>query len=298
MDPALAQHPHEGHDAPAAQPVRASGFQRGGPKSEPGGARGAQGKIEVPPSPTGIVLALYNVLYWPYLLSTCALFFLPALVIFAVTAPFDPKRRALHWYTCRWGAHYLAWAPFAGVRVEGIEHAKAAGPCIYVSNHQSMVDILAVFALRMPFLWVSKVENFYVPFLGWNMWLNNYVPLRRGYLPSIMRMVRTCQRRLKEGHSLFVFPEGTRSSTGDLIRFYPGAFRLAVRFQVPIVPVVIEGTQVILPKKQLFIRPRPVVMRILPPIFPSEVENEHERLLETARTRMQNELDVMRGKKT
>jgi len=54
--------------------------------------------------------------------------------------------------------------------------------CIYVSNHQSMVDILAVFALRTPFLWVSKVENFLVPFLGWNMWLNGYVPLKRGHL--------------------------------------------------------------------------------------------------------------------
>ncbi len=246
-------------------------------------------------APTGFVLFIYNLLYWPYLLSTCALFFVPALLIFAVTAPFDPKRRALHWYTCRWGAHYLAWAPLAGVTVEGREHAEAAGPCIYVSNHQSMVDILAVFALRMPFLWVSKVENFYVPFLGWNMWLNHYVPLRRGYLPSIMRMVRTCQRRIKEGHSLFVFPEGTRSPNGNLIPFYPGAFRLAVRNHVPIVPVVVDGTQVILPKKQLFIRPRPVVVRILAPVAPESVDNDYKRLLAEVRTRMQHELDVMRG---
>jgi 1-acyl-sn-glycerol-3-phosphate acyltransferase len=246
-------------------------------------------------SPTGLLLVIYNLLYWPYLLGTCALFFVPALVIFAFTAPFDPKRRALHWYTCRWGAHYLAWAPFAGVRVEGREHAEAAGPCIYVSNHQSMVDILAVFALRMPFLWVSKVENFYVPFLGWNMWLNHYVPLRRGYLPSILRMVRTCQKRIQEGHSLFVFPEGTRSPTGNLIPFYPGAFRLAVRNRVPIVPVVVDGTQIILPKKQLFIRPRPVVVRILAPVSPASVGNDHKRLLEEVRTRMQHELDVMRG---
>jgi 1-acyl-sn-glycerol-3-phosphate acyltransferase len=242
-----------------------------------------------------LVLAIYNLLYWPYLLSTCALLFVPALLIFLVTAPFDPKRRALHWYTCLWGSHYLAWAPLAGVRVEGIEHAKAAGPCIYVSNHQSMVDILAVFALRMPFLWVSKVENFYVPFLGWNMWLNHYVPLRRGYLPSIMRMVRMCQRRIREGHSLFVFPEGTRSPNGNLIPFYPGAFRLAVRNRVPIVPVVMDGTQVILPKKQLFIRPRPVIVRVLEPVNPEMVGNDYKRLLEVVRTRMQDELNAIRA---
>src|SRR5262249_17806009 len=149
------------------------------------------------------------------------------------------------------------------------ERARHVGPCIYVSNHQSMVDILAVFAIRLPFLWVSKVENFYVPFLGWNMWLNGYVPLKRGYLPSIMRMVRTCQRKLADGESLFVFPEGTRSPTGDLIRFYPGAFRLAVRNGIPIVPVVVEGTRDILPKGRFFIRPRLVTMRILDPMHPA-----------------------------
>jgi 1-acyl-sn-glycerol-3-phosphate acyltransferase len=245
----------------------------------------------------GLVLAVYNVFYWPYLLSTCVLLFFPALAIFLVTAPFDRERKLLHRYTCLWGAHYLAWAPLAGVRVEGLARAQAVGPCIYVSNHQSMVDILAVFALRTPFLWVSKVENFYVPFLGWNMWLNGYVPLRRGYLPSIMRMVRTCHRRLREGHSLFVFPEGTRSPDGNLIRFFPGAFRLAVRFQVPIVPVVIEGTGTILPKHQLFIRPVPVTIRVLEPILPKDQGDDFKSLLDVTRTRMQAELDSIRASK-
>ncbi|HEX7668660.1 MAG TPA: lysophospholipid acyltransferase family protein [Polyangiaceae bacterium] len=246
-------------------------------------------------SRTALFLAIYNVFYWPYLISTCVIGFVPALLIFLFTAPFDPGRRVLHWYTCLWGAHYLAWAPFAGTRVEGLERARHAGPCIYVSNHQSMVDVLAVFALRTPFLWVSKIENFYVPFLGWNMWLNRYVPIKRGHLPSVMRMVRTCHRRLKEGHSLFVFPEGTRSPDGNLIRFFPGAFRLAVRFKVPIVPVVVEGTGEILAKGQLFIRPRPVILRVLDPVSPESVGNDYKKLLEVVRTGMQRELDSIRG---
>jgi len=247
------------------------------------------------PARNALFLAVYNLLYWPYLLSTCVLLFAPALVIWLVTLPFDREKKLLHRFTCLWGAHYLAWAPFAGTRVEGLERARSAAPCIYVANHQSMVDILAVFALRTPFLWVSKVENFYVPFLGWNMWLNRYVPLKRGHLPSIMRMVRTCHRRLREGHNLFVFPEGTRSPDGNLIPFFPGAFRLAVRFGVPIVPVVIDGTGYILPKKQLYIRPRVVTLRVLDPITPASCENDHRRMLELCHTRMQRELDVMRG---
>jgi 1-acyl-sn-glycerol-3-phosphate acyltransferase len=158
-----------------------------------------------------------------------------------------------------------------------------------------MVDILAVFALRTPFLWVSKVENFYVPFLGWNMWLNGYVPLKRGHLPSIMKMVRTCHRKLRDGDSLFVFPEGTRSPDGNLIRFYPGAFRLAVRFGVPVVPVVVDGTGDILPKGGLYIRPRPVLLRVLDPVHPDEQGGDHRRLLEAVRERMQAELERIRG---
>jgi 1-acyl-sn-glycerol-3-phosphate acyltransferase len=242
-----------------------------------------------------LFLAVYNVLYWPYLLVTCALGFGPAILIFLLTAPWDPRRRILHAYTCFWGAHYLAWAPFAGVRVEGREQARRAGACIFVSNHQSMVDILAVFAIRLPFLWVSKIENFYVPFLGWNMWLNGYVPLKRGYLPSIMRMVRTCNRRLAEGQRLFVFPEGTRSPTGNLIAFYPGAFRLAVRNNVPVVPIVIEGTRDILPKRRFFIRPRLVTIRILDPVYPDAAGREHRRMSDMVRDRMQRELDEIRG---
>src|SRR3954452_8987833 len=121
-------------------------------------------------------LRVYNAFYWPYLAVTCVLFFVPAVVVWALTLP-DPKKRALHQFTSFWGAHYLAWAPFASVRVEHRERGLGAGPCIYVSNHQSMVDILAVSATSLPYRWVSKRANFFAPFLGWTMWLNGYVPL-------------------------------------------------------------------------------------------------------------------------
>ena len=155
-----------------------------------------------------------------------------------------------------------------------------------MSNHQSMVDILAVHATRLSFLWVSKVTNFYVPFLGWNMWLNRHVPLKRGYLPSILRMVRTCERRLREGDSLFVFPEGTRSPDATLQAFHRGAFWLAVRNQVPVVPIVIEGTAQILPKRSCWIAPGPVHVRILEPVHPEAVDNGSRRLQQVVHARM------------
>jgi len=238
-------------------------------------------------------LALYNALYWPYMLVSCSVLFFPALLLWLLTF-WDPKRRWLAKYTSIWGAHYLAWAPFASVRVEGLEHADPERPCVYVVNHQSMVDILAVFATRLPYLWVSKVENFYVPFLGWNMWLNGYVPLKRGFLPSILRMVRSCLKKLAEGHSLCVFPEGTRSPDGNLIDFYRGAFWVATKCRVPIVPIIVEGTGAILPKKTLQIRPQQTLVRVLPPIEPASVGYDDRKLRDAVRARMADELSAIR----
>lgn len=244
----------------------------------------------------GFILLVYNLLYWPYLILSCAVLFVPALLIWLFTFFRDPRRQALGAYTSLWGAHYLAWAPFAGVTVEGREHVPRGTPCVYVSNHQSMVDILAVFATRLPFKWVSKVENFYAPFLGWNMLLNRYIPLKRGNLPSIRRMVRACHACLRGGDSLFVFPEGTRSSDGELKSFFQGAFRIAVRNRVPIVPMVIEGTHNILPKGQFRIVPRPVLVRILEPVDPASVDHDHKRLHTLVRERMLAEQDRIRGR--
>lgn len=238
-------------------------------------------------------LCVYNAIYWPYLITTIVLLFVPAALIWALTF-WQRPRRWLHTYTCYWAAHYLAWAPFAGMRVEGRERARNLGPCVYVVNHQSMVDILAVYELHLPFTWVSKVENFYAPFLGWNMWLNGYIPLKRGHLPSIRRMLRACEARLRGGSSLCVFPEGTRSEDGNLRAFYRGAFWIAARNRVPVVPVVVEGTFEILSKGSFGIRPRPVTLHVLDPIFPEQAGGDDRRLRHLVRERMSEQLAANR----
>lgn len=260
---------------------------------EAGRAIGAQLEKE----PGGAILLIYNLVYWPYLLVSCAVLFVPALFIWLATFFWDKRLRLLGAYTSIWGAHYLAWAPLAGVTVEGRSRAPRQAACVYVSNHQSMVDILAVFATRLPFLWVSKVENFYVPFLGWNMWLNRYVPLKRGNLRSIRRMLRTCNARLQGGESLFVFPEGTRSADGELRSFFRGAFRIAAKNRVPIVPMLIEGTHRILPKGRFRIVPRHVLVRILDPIDPASVDYDAKRLHDEVRRRMLEEQARIRSRR-
>jgi 1-acyl-sn-glycerol-3-phosphate acyltransferase len=240
-------------------------------------------------------VAAYNAAFWPYLIGSAAALFVPALGIWAATARTDARKRLLARYTSMWGAHYLASAPLAGVTLLGRDRVDEDRPTIYVANHQSMSDILAVFAAHIPMLWVSKVENFYAPFLGWNMTLNGFVPLRRGHLPSIMAMYRQCLRRLAEGHSLFVFPEGTRSPDGRLQPFYRGAFRLAVRAGVPVQPSVIEGTADVLPKSSLVVHPRRCIVSILDPVHPGEAAGDHAKLLALVRARMIDEQRRLRS---
>jgi 1-acyl-sn-glycerol-3-phosphate acyltransferase len=261
----------------------------------------SQGTAEIgardEPEPSAPVLWVYNLVYWPYLVGSCAILFVPAFVLWLVTFWWDKKLRLLGKYTCMWAAHYLAWAPLAGVTVEGRSRLPHDGACVYVSNHQSMVDILAVFATHLSFKWVSKVENFYAPFLGWNMVLNRYVALKRGNLPSIRRMLRRCNALLREGESLFVFPEGTRSPDGELQSFFRGAFRIAARNRVPIVPIVLEGTQRILPKGRFRIVPRHVLVRILDPVDPASVDYNPKRLHDEVRRRMLEEQARIRGRR-
>ncbi|MFO0550782.1 MAG: lysophospholipid acyltransferase family protein [Polyangiaceae bacterium] len=247
------------------------------------------------PTPLGpLGLAAFNSVFWPYLVTTTALAFFPTVGLFALS-PIDKKRNLLRRFTEEWGAHYLERAPFAGVTVIGRERIDLSKPAVFVANHESMVDILAIMSARLPALWVSKVENFYAPVLGFNMLLNGYIPVRRGYLPSILRMVRICLDRLADGRSLIVFPEGTRSDNGQLRPFFRGAFMLAARANVPIIPIVHVGTRDVLSKGSFVVRPRRVTLKFLDPIHPELVDNDSRRLRDLTREIMVKELDALRG---
>jgi len=120
-----------------------------------------------------------------------------------------------------------------------------------VSNHQSQLDILVAFRLFFPFKWVSKAEVFKLPFIGWNMVLNRYIKLKRGDKESIAEMMIECEKTISKGNSVYFFPEGTRSSSGLVKEFKTGAFILAHKMKIPILPIVINGSKNALPKHSL-----------------------------------------------
>ena len=191
-----------------------------------------------------------------FLAVSSMFFYAGALVIWFATFLYDRRLVILHLYTSFWASVYIWIFPAWSVKIEGRNKIDRKKTYIIVSNHQSQLDILVAFGLFTHFKWVSKSEIFRLPFIGWNMSLNQYIKLKRGDRESVNAMMAQCERALRGGSPVYFFPEGTRSETGVLKPFKPGAFILAKKLKLPILPVAITGTREALPKHSLIIRGR------------------------------------------
>lgn len=217
---------------------------------------------------------LVSYIFLVFIALTSILFFCIALLLRVVTYPFDRRLRLLHLFTCFWGSFYTWTMPAWRIRVEGRENVRKDATYMIASNHQSQLDILVAFRLFFHYKWVSKTEIFSVPLIGWNMTLNRYVKLKRGDKESIAQMLRECEMHLDEGSSIFMFPEGTRSPDGKVKDFKLGAFEMALKKKVPILPIVISGTNKALPKYSMnFTGVQKIYIKIFEEIPYSAFEN-------------------------
>jgi 1-acyl-sn-glycerol-3-phosphate acyltransferase len=210
------------------------------------------------------MMRFLSLFFWTFLTATSILMYPIAVVIWAVTSPFDRRKRLLHQFTCFWASLYTWFNPAWPVTIEGRERIDRDTAYVMVANHLSLLDILVFFRLFTHFKWVSKIENFRVPFIGWNMTLNQYIQLIRGDKASIVQMLQSCRETLAAGNSIMMFPEGTRSPDGRLRSFKTGAFELAKDTGNPILPIVVTGTADALPKRGFVLRGRhPIRLKVL-----------------------------------
>ena len=154
------------------------------------------------------------------------------------------------------------------VRIEGRDHMRPAA--VYACNHTSNVDSPAVFlALRPLFPRVRvlyKAELRKLPILVWVFDAAGFVPLERGNRAQSWPAIDAAVAALHAGHSFFIFPEGTRSRTGELLPFKKGGFVMALKAQAPIVPVVVSGGASAMRKGSALIYPARMVVRFCPPL--------------------------------
>jgi 1-acyl-sn-glycerol-3-phosphate acyltransferase len=230
---------------------------------------------------------------WTVIALLTVVFSLMSVATSVLLAPVDRQRRAAHWVNSLWGQGIFWCVPTWRLSVSGRHHIHPRRRYLFVSNHQSMFDIMAVYGLQRQFKWMAKDSLFKVPFLGWAMWAARYIRLVRGLRESIRDSTEQARFWLSQGMSVLIFPEGTRSGTGQMLPFKNGAFKLAIDQSVPIVPVVIDGTWTILSRGGWRVNPRARVrIRILPPVDPTRYgRGEHERLREDVRAMIQATLD-------
>jgi 1-acyl-sn-glycerol-3-phosphate acyltransferase len=211
-----------------------------------------------------LVRRLGSTVFWVFLVVSSILLYPIAVLIWATTVLFDKRLVLLHRFTCFWASLYSWLNPVWRVQVEGREKIDPNTAYVMVANHQSLLDILVLFRLFTHFKWVSKIENFRVPFIGWNMTMNRYIKLRRGDKESVDQMMAASEKTLAEGNSIMMFPEGTRSADGRLKAFKHGAFTLAKRVGTPILPIIVEGTAAALPKRGFVLQGRHAIrIRVL-----------------------------------
>ena len=166
------------------------------------------------------------------------------------------------------------------VSVKGMSNIDRSQSYIYMSNHQSNFDIPVLLGhLKIQFRWLAKMELFKIPIFGQAMRKAGYISIDRNNRESAFESLKTAARKIKNGVSVVIFPEGTRSRDGKVRAFKKGGFVMALDAGVPIVPIVITGTSSIMTKGHLRINPGKVNMIIHPPIPTSTYTRETKQEL-------------------
>jgi 1-acyl-sn-glycerol-3-phosphate acyltransferase len=147
------------------------------------------------------------------------------------------------------------------------ERAHERAPCVFIANHQSMIDIWVMFAvIPLSTRFVAKHELFRIPVFGWALSSCGCIAIDRSNRREALRSLRAAADQIRAGRSVVLYPEGSRSRDGRLRPFKKGAFHLALQAGVPIVPVVITGSNDVMPPRSRRVRPGPVDVHLEPPV--------------------------------
>ncbi len=245
---------------------------------------------------TGIYSYLFTAFLWTFVVVTALPVFTLYLLIWLLAAPWDRDRTVAHYFCAVWAGMYIAVNPAWKLTIEHKERIDRKKTYVFISNHQSLLDIPILMQLYLHFRWVSKIEFLKVPVLGWVIRMNRYIPVKRGDKESADRMYAACKKTLQDGISVYMFPEGTRTEDGHLGAFKDGAFILAKENQVPLQPVVLDGAREALPKKGLLIKGKQhFIVRVMQEIPVEKINNlSLPQLSLYARDLMAGELASMR----
>lgn len=183
-----------------------------------------------------------------------------------VAGLFDSSVPAMHWFARAWSWLILKTI-LSPVKVTGLEKIDTSKPYIYASNHASALDIPVLYVeLAFPFRIAFKKELLSYPVIGRQLKRSGQICIDQQNPSHSISSIRAALKGLKQGLPLVIFPEGGRTPDGEIKPFLQGAFFLAIKAQVDIVPIALIGTYELLPMDTYHIKCRPLEMRVGKPI--------------------------------
>jgi 1-acyl-sn-glycerol-3-phosphate acyltransferase len=214
---------------------------------------------------------LKSIIFWVEGVGIIVLFFPVIFFVWLITIPFDKNRTITHWLLIYQAIIISYLVPIWKIKVEGREKVVAGTTYIIIANHQSILDILVLNCLRYRYKWISKIETLKVPVLGWYVKMADYITVDRGNKDSKEKMLEDAYMYLKKEISIMIFPEGTRSADKEIGFFKRGAFQLALSTDLPILPVLIDGTGGILPKHGIIFGGfHKITIKVFDPVTPDK----------------------------
>jgi 1-acyl-sn-glycerol-3-phosphate acyltransferase len=237
-------------------------------------------------------LKIYSIIAWITMAVTSLIITPFFLLVWITTFWWDRRRVATHMMGTFWAWHYQSLIPFWKLSLDGREKVPWSRPVVLISNHRSLIDILALYKLRRPFKWTSKSENFRLPFIGMVLSLTNSVRIKRDSYRSASQFLTNAEEEMKKGSSVLLFPEGTRSKTKEMRPFKEGAFLLAKKMECGIIPIVHTGSEKTFDRGSWVLKGRArIIIRVLDEIPASKVkEMDIEGLMIATREKMNTAL--------
>jgi 1-acyl-sn-glycerol-3-phosphate acyltransferase len=205
---------------------------------------------------------------------------------------FDRRGRTQHRIAHIWGKLGV-WASFSPLEIRGAENLFRHPVAVYASNHTSYMDTPVVFAaLSFQFRILARKELWAWPFIGWYLGRSGQIPIDTANPRASLASLGGGVKALRAGMPLFVFPEGGRTTSGDLQEFLAGAAYLAIRAQVPLVPIALNGVYDLLPIHTRHFYPGKLVLTAGEPI---ETTGMHQRQAEELTVRLRRAIEALAG---
>ncbi|AET66291.1 1-acyl-sn-glycerol-3-phosphate acyltransferase [Desulfosporosinus orientis DSM 765] len=184
----------------------------------------------------------------------------------AKSGKIDEHDRLTNQTAKKW-AHSLVHLAGVTVEIRGEENIPAEGPVLFVSNHQGNFDIpILIGYISKPKAFIAKIELLKIPFIRTWMTHLKCVFMDRSDIRQSLKVINQAAAYLKEGYSMVIFPEGTRSKGDTLGEFKPGSLKLGLKAGVPIIPMAIQGSYKIMENNGFLIKPAHVKITIFEPI--------------------------------